>query len=922
MGVLFYSGASNLLKGMARSFLGLAILVLMVGCGSDSSGPDPVDNTITSVTVTPASNSLVSIGATAQLAASGKNSAGTTQSGATFAWSSSNEAVATVSSAGLVTAVSNGTATITATATGTTASAAAQVTVQQTVALVAVSPQDGSMEVGATVQLSATATDSGGVEVTDATFAWTSSDDAVATVSSGGLVAGKAGGPVTITATSAGIDGSAPVTVVWTDIEISEDTNLSGTYMVDEFKVVAGVTVTATADLTIDATGQVEILGTITGDCVDLTIQGDTAVTVKGTLNNGCAAGVEGEDLTVQADGELTLEDATIVSSGEVFFSNDPTLAETDFPESGPSAAAGRSGEIGKPRKAGSGIPYTFVNRTTVRYAGGQTGPDPAKDGVDGSDGDSGRPVKMWLRGNAEFAGNTLLWGQDAGHGGDQERTAASDVSATGGKGGDGGKISVFITGSLMYSGAENIVRSGDGGWGGDAEATATPSDVGFKAPSATSTGGAAGGPGLIDIRAGGGLNVANGSALVLEVGVPGLGGDAKSTGADGEDATSATGRAQDGGDATSTGGAGGSTPAKQLVKRGDVTGSDPILRGASGLPLDGGVGGEAESQAGEGGNGIQVNKPGGDGGMISSTGGAGGDALLIGLDGIHVADGGIGGTAWFYGGNGGDGFSDCVVGQSTESGGAGGKGGSTSGNQGAGGLGLTPGDGGGTHFENVGNGGNGGDGEGPGAFGEKGTKGTITGVTTEVQPAFQDGVVGADCPPPGMPVTVRIAVEEATNENGVIQPNVTQGLPIEEIEGSHTGSILFKPIGAPFSLFVGNPPPRLGLAGGSGNELAFDLSSIFISGYTVLVAAIVICAVNTSGVGAENPVIIEEIDVLGNTISRTDNSDPVANSCTRVEVSPQTRSVRIRLLAGALIDILAPTLFLLLALTQPPASG
>ncbi len=77
MGVLFYPSAPNHLKGTFRLLLGLAVLVLAVGCGGDSSGPDPdpVDNTITSVTVTPASNALASVGATAQLAVSGKNSA-------------------------------------------------------------------------------------------------------------------------------------------------------------------------------------------------------------------------------------------------------------------------------------------------------------------------------------------------------------------------------------------------------------------------------------------------------------------------------------------------------------------------------------------------------------------------------------------------------------------------------------------------------------------------------------------------------------------------------------------------------------------------------------------------------------------------------------------------------------------------------
>lgn len=70
------------------------------------------------VTVTPTSPTLSSPGATQQMTATARDASNNAISGVTFTWTSSNTAVATVSSSGLVTTVASGTATITATAPG------------------------------------------------------------------------------------------------------------------------------------------------------------------------------------------------------------------------------------------------------------------------------------------------------------------------------------------------------------------------------------------------------------------------------------------------------------------------------------------------------------------------------------------------------------------------------------------------------------------------------------------------------------------------------------------------------------------------------------------------------------------------------------------------------------------------------------
>lgn len=81
------------------------------------------------------------------------------------------------------------------------------------VSTVSVSPANASLLVGQTSQLSATASDAGGVALTDRVITWSSSDAGKASVSSSGLVSALAAGSVTITATSEGKSGSASVAV-------------------------------------------------------------------------------------------------------------------------------------------------------------------------------------------------------------------------------------------------------------------------------------------------------------------------------------------------------------------------------------------------------------------------------------------------------------------------------------------------------------------------------------------------------------------------------------------------------------------------------------------------------------------------------------------------------------------------------------
>src|SRR6266568_644050 len=174
---------------------------------------DPVGGA--SVTVSPASGSL-QVGATVQLAAVTKDSAGNLLTGGTVNWTISNSAVVTVSASGLVTGIAPGSATITATSEGQSGTAA--MTVKKVpMATVTVTPAIASMLMGATLQLTATPKDSLGNLVTGRVITWSTNAPGVAAVSASGLVTGLAVGVATITATSEGQSDAAALTVASAD---------------------------------------------------------------------------------------------------------------------------------------------------------------------------------------------------------------------------------------------------------------------------------------------------------------------------------------------------------------------------------------------------------------------------------------------------------------------------------------------------------------------------------------------------------------------------------------------------------------------------------------------------------------------------------------------------------------------------------
>ena len=165
---------------------------------------------VSAVLVSPSPLSLAA-GETQQLSATPVDDRGGELAGRPVSWTSENEGVATVSGSGEVTAVSPGTTRIVATS--ESASGAAEVTVSPPpVSSVALLPSSATILVGGTVQLLAVPLAANGTELTGRAVGWRTSDDAVARVN-GGLVSGVAEGEATITATSEGRSGAAPVSV-------------------------------------------------------------------------------------------------------------------------------------------------------------------------------------------------------------------------------------------------------------------------------------------------------------------------------------------------------------------------------------------------------------------------------------------------------------------------------------------------------------------------------------------------------------------------------------------------------------------------------------------------------------------------------------------------------------------------------------
>ncbi|CAA9331907.1 MAG: hypothetical protein AVDCRST_MAG11-2515, partial [uncultured Gemmatimonadaceae bacterium] len=167
-----------------------------------------------SVRLTPAGSEL-GLGNTLRFRLTVLDAAGNELPARDAVWASQDTLVAAVSPEGVVAARRIGVVQVQAVVQGKSAFAVVNV-VAARVAAVAVAPAAASVAAGGTAQLSARVSDASGAALNDRFVFWQSSNDAVARVTSTGLVSGVAAGTATITATSEGRSATATVTVTGT----------------------------------------------------------------------------------------------------------------------------------------------------------------------------------------------------------------------------------------------------------------------------------------------------------------------------------------------------------------------------------------------------------------------------------------------------------------------------------------------------------------------------------------------------------------------------------------------------------------------------------------------------------------------------------------------------------------------------------
>jgi uncharacterized protein YjdB len=166
-----------------------------------------------SLAITPDTARVV-VGRARRLAAVVRDSAGNALDGPAVAWSSSAEDVARVDSAGTVTGVAVGAATITATVGGRTASAVVAVH-DASVYAVTIAQRPIVLLAGDMATLAAAARDAQDSAVADAAVRWASADTTIAAVdSASGLLTARGVGAALLTATSGARSDTVTVTVV------------------------------------------------------------------------------------------------------------------------------------------------------------------------------------------------------------------------------------------------------------------------------------------------------------------------------------------------------------------------------------------------------------------------------------------------------------------------------------------------------------------------------------------------------------------------------------------------------------------------------------------------------------------------------------------------------------------------------------
>ncbi|WP_182250245.1 Ig-like domain-containing protein, partial [Cellulophaga baltica] len=230
---------------------------------------------VASVAITP-NPITINIGGTENLSAVVLPANATNQN---VTWSSSDDAIASVSAAGVVTGNTTGSATITVTTEDGNFTATSTITVQAAtfaVTGITVDPTSITITNGSTTTLTETIAPA---NATNQNVTWSSSDDAIASVSATGVVTGNATGSATITVTTedGGFTATSTITVqaatfavtgITVDPTLITITNGSTTTLTETIAPANATNQNVTWSSSDDAIASVSATGVVTGNAI------------------------------------------------------------------------------------------------------------------------------------------------------------------------------------------------------------------------------------------------------------------------------------------------------------------------------------------------------------------------------------------------------------------------------------------------------------------------------------------------------------------------------------------------------------------------------------------------------------------------------------------------------------------------------
>ncbi len=312
-----------------------------------------VDLTVSQLQIIPATVQLA-IGTTTRLTAIATFVDQSTQDvSSQVGWLSSNTAVATVDSTGLVTGVAAGSTTLSASLLGVTASTSIQVN-NTSVSALQVIPAVTTIALGTKSQLQAIATFAdGSTQDVSSQVQWSSHDPFIAGVDSLGLVTGSGIGQATVTATLGAISRSATLTVtnaIATALQVIPPTASLPKGAKLQFQAIATFSDNSSQDVTnqvnwnssdisvatIDLNGEAtafseggadisaNFLG-VTSNTVLLVVTNATVSSIQVVLNGGSGNLAKGSSVQFNAQAVLSDGSTLDVSSQAAWFSSDQT---------------------------------------------------------------------------------------------------------------------------------------------------------------------------------------------------------------------------------------------------------------------------------------------------------------------------------------------------------------------------------------------------------------------------------------------------------------------------------------------------------------------------------------------------------------------------------------------------------------------